>query len=213
LPPIEKFFDRIAIYDIDSKLLKKGVAITGKRDLEEDAGNLALILKNIIEDPEKKRKFSNLLRDVLPFVEDFSIEKFMDISLILTLRERYAGNHVLPAASLSDGTMTIFALIIALYFEDKPFIIIEEPVNHIHPFLVARVITMMKEASKSKQVMVTTHSTEVVKHAKIEDLLLISRDTEGFSVVSRPADKREVRTFLENEIGIEELYVQNLLGL
>jgi predicted ATPase len=213
LPPVEKFFDRIAIYDIDPKLLKKGVAITGKRELEEDAGNLALVLKNINEDPEKKRKFSNLLRDVLPFVEDFSVEKFMDISLILTLRERYAANRVLPAASLSDGTMTIFALIIALYFEDKPFIIIEEPVSHIHPFLVARVITMMKEASKSKQVMVTTHSTDVVKHARIEDLLLISRDTEGFSVVSRPADKQEVRTFLENEIGIEELYVQNLLGL
>lgn len=62
LPHVEKFFDRIAIYDIDPKLLKKGVAITGKRDLEEDAGNLALVLKNIIGDPEKKRKFSNLLR-------------------------------------------------------------------------------------------------------------------------------------------------------
>jgi predicted ATPase len=213
LPHIEKFFDRIAVYDIDPKLLKKGVAITGTRDLEEDAGNLALVLKNIIGDPDKKRKFSNLLRDVLPFVEDFSVEKFMDISLILTLRERYAKNHDLPSTSLSDGTMTIFALIIALYFEDKPFIIIEEPVSHIHPFLVGRVVTMMKECSKRKQIMITTHSTEVVKHASIEDLLLISRDTEGFSVVSRPADKEEVRTFLENEIGIEELYIQNLLGL
>jgi hypothetical protein len=53
----------------------------------------------------------------------------------------------------------------------------------------------------------------VVKHAGIEDILLISRDSEGFSVVSRPADKEEVRTFLENEIGIEELFVQNLLGI
>src|SRR5512136_1661360 len=213
LPHVEKFFDRIAIYDIDPKLLKKGVAITGKRDLEEDAGNLALVLKNIIGDPEKKRKFSNLLRDVLPFVDDFSVKKFMDISLILTLRERYAKNHDLPSPSLSDGTMTIFALIIALYFEDKPFIIIEEPVTHIHPFLIGRVITMMKESSSGKQIMITTHSTEVVKHAPIEDLLLVSRDTDGFSIVSRPADKEEVRTFLENEIGIEELYIQNLLGL
>jgi predicted ATPase len=201
------------VYDIDPKLLKKGVAITGKRDLEEDASNLALVLKNIIGDPEKKRKFSNLLRDVLPFVEDFSVKKFMDISLVLTLRERYAKNHDLPSTSLSDGTMTIFALIIALYFEDKPFIIIEEPVTHIHPFLIGRVITMIKESSGSKQIMITTHSTEVVKHASVEDLLLVSRDTEGFSVVSRPADKEEVRTFLENEIGIEELYIQNLLGL
>ena len=209
----EKFFDRIEVYDIDPRLTKKGVAITGKRELEEDAGNLALVLKNIIGDPEKKRKFSNLLRDILPFIEDFSVEKFMDISLVLTLREKYTKNNDLPSPSLSDGTITVFALIVALYFEDKPFIIIEEPVSHIHPFLVARVISMMKESSKKKQVMITTHTTEVVKYASLEHLLLISRDSEGFSVLSRPADKEEVRTFLENEIGIEELYVQNLLSM
>ena len=60
--------------------------------------------------------------------------------------------------------------------------------------------------------MITTHSTEAVKHADLDNLLLISRDSEGFSVISRPGDKEEVRTFLANEIGIEELYAQNLLG-
>ena len=213
LPHFEKFFDRIAIYDIDPKLPKKGAVITGKRELDENAGNLALVIKTILDNPEKKRKFSNLLRDVLPFVEDFSVQKFMDVSLILTMRERYTKSRDLPASSLSDGTIAIFAMIIALYFEEKPFIIIEEPVSHIHPFLVTRLMKMMKEASEKKQVMITTHSTEVVKHAALDDILLISRDSEGFSVVSRPGDKEEVRTFLANEIGIEELYVQNLLGL
>jgi predicted ATPase len=213
LPHIEKLFDKIAVYDIDPKLPKKGVVITGRRELEEDGSNLALAIKTIIENPEKKRKFSNLLRDVLPFVEDFSVQKFMDISLILTLRERYAKSYNLPASSLSDGTIVIFAMIIALYFEEKPFIIIEEPVSHIHPFLVSRLMAMMKEAAEKKQVMVTTHSTEVVKYATLNDILLISRDSEGYSVISRPGDKEEVKAFLENEIGIEELYVQNLLGL
>jgi predicted ATPase len=213
LPHFDRFFDRVAVYDIDPKLPKKGTVITGKRELDPDGGNLALVLKRILEDPEKKRKFSNLLRDTLPFVEDFSVQKFMDVSLILTLRERYAKDQDLPASSLSDGTIIIFALIIALYFEDKPFIIIEEPVSHIHPVLIARIIALMKDASLRKQIVVTTHSSEVVKHTGINDILLISRDSEGFSVVSRPADKDEVRTFLENEIGIEELYVQNLLGI
>jgi predicted ATPase len=213
LPHFEKFFDRIAIYDIDPKLPKKGAVITGKHELDENAGNLALVIKTILDNPEKKRKFSNLLRDTLPFVEDFSVQKFMDVSLILTMRERYAKSRDLPASSLSDGTIAIFAMIIALYFEEKPFIIIEEPVSHIHPFLVTRLMKMMKEASLKKQVMITTHSTEVVKHAALDDILLISRDSEGFSVVSRPGDKEEVRSFLANEIGIEELYIQNLLGL
>jgi energy-coupling factor transporter ATP-binding protein EcfA2 len=213
LPHVEKFFDRIAVYDIDPKLPKRGVIITGKRDLEEDASNLAVVVKAIIEDPEKKRKFSNLLRDTMPYVEDFSVEKFMDVSLILTIRERYARSNALPASSLSDGTITLFALIIALYFEEKPFIVIEEPVSHIHPFLVGRIMAMMKESSEKQQLMITTHSTEVVKHVSLKDILLISRDSEGFSIISRPADKEEIRMFLENEIGIEELFVQNLLGL
>ena len=71
----------------------------------------------------------------------------------------------------------------------------------------------MRDASEKKQIVVTTHSSEVVKHTGLTDILIISRDNEGFSVVSRPADKEEVRTFLENEIGIEELYIQNLLGI
>jgi predicted ATPase len=213
LPHPDRFFDRIAVYDIDPKLPKNGTAINGMRELEPDGANLALVVKNILDNPEKKRKFSNLLRDTLPFVEEFSVKKFMDVSLILTLRERYAKSLDLPATSLSDGTITIFALIIALYFEDRPFIVLEEPVSRIHPFLVARVIAMMKEASERKQIMVTTHSAEVVKHTGLDAILLISRDSSGYSVISRPADKEEVRTFLANEIGIEELYISNLLGM
>lgn len=213
LPHVEKFFDRIAIYDIDPKLPRKGVVITGRSELEEDGGNLALVIKLISENAEKRRKLANLIRDVLPFVEDFSVQKFMDVSLILTLRERYARQQELPASSLSDGTIMIFALVVVLYFEDKPFIVIEEPVSNIHPFLISRILTMMKEVSQHRQLMVTTHSTEVVKHADLRDILLISRDSEGFSVISRPADKEEVKTFLENEVGIEELYIQNLLNL
>ena len=213
LPHVEKFFDRIAIYDIDPKLPRKGVVITGKSELDEDGGNLALVVKLISENPEKKRKLANLIKDVLPFIKDFSVQKFMDVSLILTLRERYAEQQDLPASSLSDGTITVFALIVVLYFEDRPLIVIEEPVGHIHPFLISRLMAMMKEVSAQKQLMITTHSAEVVKHADLHDILLISRDSDGFSVISRPADKDEVKTFLENEVGIEELYVKNLLNL
>ena len=50
-----------------------------------------------------------------------------------------------------------------------------------------------------------------MKYADLENILLISREKDGFSIISRPSEKKEVRTFLEHEIGIEELYVQNLL--
>jgi len=69
---------------------------------------------------------------------------------------------------------------------------------------------MMKDASQKKQIIVTTHNPEIVKYAGLDNILLVSRDKNGFSKISRPIDKEEIRTFLEH-IGIEELYVQNLL--
>ena len=38
LPHLEKFFDRIAVYDLDPKLPKKGAVITGRRELDENGG-------------------------------------------------------------------------------------------------------------------------------------------------------------------------------
>jgi predicted ATPase len=208
MPPL---FSDISIYDFDPKIPKKATPITGKADLEEEGGNLAIVLKNIIENREKERKFSNLVRDLLPFVDNLDVEKFADKSLLFKLREVYTKRHYLPASLISDGTINITALIIALYFEDKPLTIIEEPERNIHPHLISKMINMMKDASIKKQIIVTTHNPEMVKNADLENILLVSRDKDGFSTISRPADKEEVKTFLKNEIGIEELYVQNLL--
>src|SRR3989304_4608099 len=170
--PWRNIFGDISIYDFDPKLPKKATPITGKAELEEDGSNLAIILKNIIENKDKERRFSNFVRDLLPFINKVDVERFADKSLT----------------------------------------IIEEPERNIHPHLISKIINMMKDASKKKQIIVTTHNPEMVKNADLEDILLVSRDKDGFSTITRPADKVEVNTFLKNEIGIEELYVQNLLA-
>jgi predicted ATPase len=211
IPPSEAIFGSISIYDFDPKLPKKAVPITGKMELEENGENLAIVLKNILEDKEKERKLSNLVRDLLPFVNKLDIEKFADKSLLFKLEEVYAQKQHLPAPLISDGTINITALIIALYFEKKLLTIIEEPERNIHPSLISGVVQMLKEASQKKQIIVTTHNPEMVRHTDLESILLISRDKEGFSTISKPFEKEEVKTFLQNEIGIEELYIQNLL--
>jgi predicted ATPase len=207
----EKFFERMAIYDFDPRLPKKSVSVTGKRDLEEDGSNLALVLKEITADREKKRKFTNLIRNSLPFVEDLNVEKIGDSSLLFKMREVYSRDLYFPADVVSDGTIMITALIIALYFEDKSLLIIEEPEKSLYPFLIPKVVTMMKEAAENKQILVTTHHPEIVKCAELKNIILISRGREGFSTVSKPGERKEVRTFLEHEVGIEDLFIQNLL--
>lgn len=210
--PGEVFSD-LSIYDFDPKLPKKATPITGKAELEEDGTNLSIVLKNIIGHKDSKRKLFNLVKDVLPFIDNLDVEKFADKSLLFKLREIYDRKHYLPASFISDGTINITAIIVALYFEKKRIVIIEEPERNIHPYLISKVISMMKDASKKKQVVITTHNPEIVKYSDLDNILLVSRDDKGFSIISKPADKEGVRTFLENEIGLEDLYVQNLLGV
>ncbi len=71
------------------------------------------------------------------------VEKFADKSLIFKLREIYSENQYLPAPFLSDGTICITALIIAVYFDRKPLLMIEEPERNIHPYLISRLVNMM----------------------------------------------------------------------
>jgi len=211
MPRRISFFKNTAIYDLDPRKAKNPAKITGKAELEEDGNNLAIILNNIIENEDERRKLCNLVKDLLPFVKEVGTEKFAEKSLMITLQEDYYEDKNLRADLLSDGTVNITALIVALYFEEKDVVIIEEPERNIHPHLISRVVEMMKEASKKKQIIVTTHSPEVVKHAGLDNLLLISRDNNGFSHISRPKERKEIKVFLENELGLDELYVQNLL--
>ena len=213
IPPLKEIFRDISVYDFDPKLPKKATPITGKVELEEDGSNLSIVLKNITENEEKKRKLFNLVKDLLPFISNLDVEKFADKSLLFKLQEIYFKKQYLPASLISDGTINITALIVALYFENKPFTIIEEPERNIHPHLISKLVDMMKDASQKKQIIVTTHNPEMVKYAGLDNILLVSRDETGFSTVSRPADKEGVKTFLANEIGIEELYIQDLLGV
>lgn len=213
IPPLEKVFGSIPIYDFDSKQPRRIAPITGKMELEEDGSNLAIVLENILKNKEKKRKLSNLVDYLLPFIDDLTVERFVDKSLRLRFRETYTPEQYLPAFAISDGTIDMIALVIAMYFEEKPLLIIEEPERSVHPSLISRIMEMLKETSEKKQIIITTHNPEIVKHADLNDILLISRDEEGLSTLSRPGEKREVKIFLENDIGIEKLYIKNLLGV
>jgi len=210
--PFGNLFGRVGVYDIDPRAVKRPHDTAGRAALDEHGENLALVLKKILADPEKSRKFHNLVRYLLPFVAEVGTEKYLGESVLLRLREEYYEGDLL-ANLLSDGTVDVVALIIALFFEDKDVVIIEEPERNIHPHLISGLVTLMKDAARNKQVIITTHSPEVVRHAGVENLLLLSRDKEGFSTVSKPAEKEAVKVFLKNELGLDELFVQDVLSI
>lgn len=210
-------FTQSALFDFDPKLTKKAAPITGRSELEEDGSNLAIVLRNILQSKERKRKFINLLSSILPFVQDAAVQKLADRSLLLLLEEEHTGSLPMPASSLSEGTLEVVLLILALHFDKthsdaKRLLIFEEPDRNIHSSLISRLIEMFREAAQTKQIIISTHNPELVRQSHLDELLLVSRDKEGYSIITRPGENEQIRIFLENEIGLDDLLVQNLLG-
>lgn len=215
IPPlvfVSDFIEDVAVYDILPNALKKSSLMSGKNELEPDGSNLALILMKILKDPNSKKKISGLIKEMLPFFEELSVEKFGDKFLIPYLKESYC-TEKLPTSMVSDGTVNLMALIIALYFEEKQLIIIEEPGKFLHPHLISRMIELMKDSSETdgKQILFTTHNPEVLKNVELKDIILASRDSECVSTITKPSESEDVKIFLKNELGISELFVKQLL--
>lgn len=203
--------DIVSIYDFDPKLMKKAASLTSISKLEEDGSNLANILQTLLKSRPERIKLINLLKDCLPFVKSISTESNFDKSVSYKIEESYSKKH-LYANFLSDGTVSVLAIIIALYFDPSiGTIILEEPERNLHPALMDKVIEMAREASNSKQILITTHTPELIKHADSDSILLASRCEKGFTCVKKPADDETVKIFLKNEIGIDQLFVQNIL--
>jgi len=216
--PVAFFTEReglgsLPVFNFNSSGLGTSSPISGPSKLAEDGSNVALVLRNLLRDVEKRRTFLNLARTLLPFVDDLDARSLFGESIFFFLQESHAEDTYLPASALSGGTTKIIALLVALYFEDRPIVAFEEPATGLHPKLISQLMQMMEEVSEEKQIFITTHNPEVIRHVDLDDVYLVSRDADGFSQVSKPADKTEVRTFLENDLGIDDLFVDDLLSL
>ena len=204
----------ISTYDFDPRKAQQAVPPTGSQYLHPSAENLSVVLRDILRRPESNRRLINLVSELLPFVQDLAVEEFGFGHLITTLTERFSDKgYRLPAAFASDGTIACLALVIALYFQDSAVAIFEEPDRHIHPRLAGRVMQLMNEVTDDTQVIITTHNPELLRHANLEDILLVTRDNDGHSQVTRPANSEVVRHFLKSELGVEDLFTQDLLAL
>lgn len=202
----------IRIFDFDPRELKKSSSMASTKILEENGSNVASVLHSILRTKENRKKLTTLLNEFLPFVDGITIENNFDKSFSYKVQEKFS-NKAFHANFLSDGTVSLLAIIIALYFEElSNVIILEEPERNIHPKLLSSLLESAEDVSEEKQVFITTHNPEFLKHAKIDNVRLVQRDADGYTLISTPGNSEAVRCFVENDLGLDDLFLQDMLG-
>lgn len=206
-----RYDSKIKIYNFDVNLLKSPSSIVARSELEENGSNLVNIIQQLLKNKTKKEKLNKLIKSILPFIDDVKVENNVNKSVFFKVKESF-NKKEFPSYMLSDGTVNILAVIVALYFqEDNDIIILEEPERNIHPKLLSTLVSILSDVSVKKQIFVTTHNPFVIKEAKLEDIILVSRDSDGISKISKPINDVRIKAFLENDLGIEDLFVDGIL--
>ena len=77
-----------------------------------------------------------------------------------------------PAASMSDGTLRAFAALVAVFQQTSQgppsLVAIEEPETSLHPAASAALVDAFDEATGRTQILITTHSTELLDNPTIQ---------------------------------------------
>lgn len=185
-------------------------------NLNEDGTNISSVIEEISKNVNQKKQLLQLIKFTMPSIEDIGVELEPN-SIFPTkltrwyLEEAYYLKKRISGASISDGTVRTIATILALFFSDYKVQFFEEPERNIHPSLISALMELIYDAGRKRQIFLTTHSSEIVRFTKEKDVIVAKRNNEGYSELFYPTDKKEVQTFLNADLNMASLYVDNLL--
>lgn len=181
--------------------------------LKPDASNLAPFLRMLRErHPSHYGSIVSAIRMVAPFFGDFVHRTDIGERLELEWREVHDPDTPRGPRQLSDGTLRFICLTTLLLQPPQlqpDAIIIDEPELGLHPYALAVLGSLLRQASEYKQIIVSTQSVELVNQFEPRDVVVTERHENG-SVLRRP-DGDQLKEWLE-EYSLGDLWKMNVVG-
>lgn len=81
----------------------------------------------------------------------------------------------LPTEALSEGLLYFLAFTVLPLLRPVSTVLVEEPENGLHPSRIAEVVRVLRDLSKTTQVVIATHSPLVINELQPEEVTLVTR--------------------------------------
>jgi len=216
--PIENALKEVKVYDFAPINLSNN---TPSNTMEKNGQGIAYALVDILH--SNREGFDELeerLRQLVPNIKKISLPRGDNQTFSLELIDKYSEHHI-PASDISDGTLRILAFLTAIYQEETPSIIcFEEIENGVHPWLLSKMMELLKIVStegitgKTVQILITTHSPVLLNYVEPYQVRAVELDDEGKTQVhALPTDSVRFQKALEAYDGsLGELWFTNIFG-
>lgn len=112
----------------------------------------------------RQKEWKNVLtsmRGIVPELSDITVEYLHTRTLGLFFHEKGIG-RAWTAEEVSDGTIRALGMLVACFDPRITALLIEEPENSLHPWIIKELIRQLRSLSKEKMVLVTSHSPVVI---------------------------------------------------
>lgn len=202
LRPVYDFLTSMRFYSLVPDQIRQLQEPDAGEVLNRDGSNAAAVLREIQRRrPDAYKRLCRLLSKVVPGTDQ---AEYLSLGQKETLRfKQDVGDTALwnfNALSMSDGTLRALGILLAIYqVSNPPFIAIEEPEATIHPGALDVVIDILTEGASSSQILITTHSPDVLDNRKIHDNeLRIVTSERGRTLISTvsPVSREVIRDHL-----------------
>jgi predicted ATPase len=181
--------------------------------LKPDAGNLAPFLRRLREtETAHYERIVDTIRLAAPFFGDFVYREKLPERVGLEWYEAGDPDTVRTPRQLSDGTLRFICLATLLLQPvslQPDTILIDEPELGLHPFALAVLGALLRRASESRQLIVSTQSAELLNEFVPEDIVVVSR-RDGASLFDR-LQPEQLKDWLQ-DYTLGELWKTNVLG-
>ena len=195
---LERFLfqmQRSRFYHIFPNVLRKPSRVGDSNTLAEDAGNLASVLMAMQrQDSDIFSKFKEMLSLLIPGVTDLGVDSAGGYLVVRLKHGSGQRGTWIDLSQESDGTVRLLGILAALsQTRNLPLVGIEEPELTVHPGAMAPLADLLNEASRRSQVIVTTHSPDLIdclaSYRAVESLRIVEL-MDGVTVVRRVADSQ-----------------------
>lgn len=166
-----RYIADIAVFQLSPHVSRTPGVATPNARLEQHGENLPGAAFNLIRNNTQAwDRVQEAMRLLLPNLESIEIANTEDRRLALQFRESGVG-RAWTAGEVSDGTIQSLALLVALFDPRTPLVVIEEPENAIHPWILRNFIDLCR--ATRKQLLFTSHSPILLDYVSPEVIQLV----------------------------------------
>ena len=175
--PIYEALSHMGFYSLNPDRIRDLQSPDAGQLLARDGSNITSVLAQLKKNsPGRKLRVEEYLSKVVPGVHGVDV-KVVGPKETLEFRQQVAGSKDpwrFLAANMSDGTVRPLGILVALFQTGNgtgahvPLVGIEEPEIALHPAAAGLLLDGLREASRSTQVIVTSHSPDLLDDQQLD---------------------------------------------